>query len=167
VQPQPLTDINHTWQFWVNGTRYTSSSGSTAGAFGNDGNRIGLDGLGDDPANCMMDDIRLYRRALSGQEISLLASRRGVAYETNRNRKYNSAAVSVAPATSQSPALPHAATAASTSAQVLLSQASQPTSASALEALSTAPTSLSASITPTKHIENRSYLDWFRFPQSL
>jgi hypothetical protein len=87
VQPITLTDISHAWQFWVNGTKYTAAAGSTAGAFGNSGNRIGLDGLGDDPANCMMDDIRLYRRALSGQEISLLASRRGIAYELAPRRR--------------------------------------------------------------------------------
>jgi hypothetical protein len=92
VQPITLTDISHAWQFWVNGTKYTAAAGSTAGAFGNSGNRIGLDGLGDDPSNCMIDDVFVHNRALSPNEIRLLASRRGIAYETNRNRQYNSAA---------------------------------------------------------------------------
>ena len=39
-----------------------------------------------------VDDARVYSRALSASEIRLLASRRGIAYETNRNRQYNSAA---------------------------------------------------------------------------
>jgi hypothetical protein len=44
------------------------------------------------PTPTNIDDVRVYRRVLSHNEIRLLASRRGIAYETNRNRQYNSAA---------------------------------------------------------------------------
>jgi hypothetical protein len=39
-----------------------------------------------------LDGIMVHHRQLSAKEISVLASRRGIAYETNRNRQYNSAA---------------------------------------------------------------------------
>ena len=91
VQPISLSDTTHAWQFWVNGIKCTTSAGFNAGAFGNSGNRIGLDGLGDDPANCKMDEILLYRRALSSNEIRLLASRRGIAYEMAPRRRSSSA----------------------------------------------------------------------------
>lgn len=87
VQPISLSDTTHAWQFWVNGIKCTATAGFNAGAFGNSGNRIGLDGLGDDPANCKMDDILLYRRALSPNEIRLLASRRDIAYEMAPRRR--------------------------------------------------------------------------------
>jgi hypothetical protein len=98
VQPITLTDISHAWQFWVNGTKYTAAAGSTAGAFGNSGNRIGLDGLGDDPSNCMIDDVFVHNRALSPNEIRLLASRRGIAYEMAPRRR---SSVAVAASTSR------------------------------------------------------------------
>ena len=93
VQTISLSDITHAWQFWSNGIKCTTSAGAVASAFGNTGNRIGLDGLGDDPANCKMDDIRLYRRALSPQEIRTLATRRGIAYEMAPRRRSSSAVV--------------------------------------------------------------------------
>ena len=93
VQPISLSDITHAWQCWVNGIKCTTSAGFDAGIFGNTGNRIGLDGLGDDPANCKMDEILLYRRALSSNEIRLLASRRGIAYELAPRRRSRAAVI--------------------------------------------------------------------------
>jgi len=40
-----------------------------------------------------LDDVRLYNTALSDKDIALLSLRRGIAYETRRNRSYKSAAV--------------------------------------------------------------------------
>jgi hypothetical protein len=44
----------------------------------------GIESVGTYPFNGQLDDIRIYNRALSPQEIALLASRRGIAYEMDR-----------------------------------------------------------------------------------
>lgn len=43
--------------------------------------------------NGLIDDIRLYNRALSTTEMSSLARRRGIAYETERRQRYKTATV--------------------------------------------------------------------------
>jgi hypothetical protein len=56
------------WMIYVDGQSYSPIAGSPAGFTSANTNRIGLDGLGDNPANCLMDDICLWNRALSAGE---------------------------------------------------------------------------------------------------
>lgn len=65
------------WALWVNGAAQTVVAGSASSAFGNASSRIGVDGLGDDPANCRLDDIRVFTEVISGTKISSLYSKRG------------------------------------------------------------------------------------------
>ena len=76
------------WRLWVDGIEYAVSTGSVATAFGNANCRIGLDGLGDDPANCLFDDITIWRRSLTPgevQQLSLLG--RGGMFQRRRVRR--------------------------------------------------------------------------------
>ena len=66
------------WKVYVNGVEQTIATGDTATSFGNTGNRFGQDDLGDSPADCAMNDIMIYGKALSAADIALLASGRGV-----------------------------------------------------------------------------------------
>lgn len=60
------------WVLWVNGVSQTVAAGSTSTGFGNASSRIGLDGLGDDPANCRLDDIRVFLATLDSTDVSYL-----------------------------------------------------------------------------------------------
>ena len=42
-------------------------------------------------SNAVIDDVRIYNRALSPQEIRILATRRGIAYEMAPRRRSSSA----------------------------------------------------------------------------
>lgn len=66
------------WKVYVNGVEQTVATGDTATSFGNTNSRIGQDDLGDSPADCVMNDIVIYGKALTAADITLLASARGV-----------------------------------------------------------------------------------------
>jgi hypothetical protein len=53
---------------------------------------LGNRASGGRPLNGQLDDVRIYNRALSPSEIALLATRRGIAYETVPRRSYKGAA---------------------------------------------------------------------------
>lgn len=53
--------------FYHNGVSLTTSTGGPLGAA--TGNRIGLDGAGDSAAGATLDDVRVYNRRLSAQEV--------------------------------------------------------------------------------------------------
>jgi hypothetical protein len=84
------TNNGSTTTFFVDGVQYGSAAQtlsnvptSTTHNFG----RFASNGL----VNGRMDDMRIYNRALTPQEIRLLASRRGIAYEMAPRRRASSA----------------------------------------------------------------------------
>jgi hypothetical protein len=76
------------WRLWVDGIEYAASAGGAAGSFGNANCRIGLDGLGDDPANCMIDDVCIWQKSLNANEVEELHQiGRGGMYTLRRRRR--------------------------------------------------------------------------------
>jgi hypothetical protein len=90
VNTSTLGASSNPWRLWVDGFEYTAATGSFASAFGNANCRIGLDGLGDDPANCMMDEITVWNRSLSPAEVATLRQigRGGMLTPRRRRRAY-------------------------------------------------------------------------------
>ena len=73
------------WRLWVDGIEHAAILDGAAGNFGNANCRIGLDGLGDDPANCAMDDITIWDRSLTEAEVLQLRQLgRGGMYQRRR-----------------------------------------------------------------------------------
>jgi hypothetical protein len=77
--------------FWVNGksTAGTVDAGSLSGPVtgSNTDMRLGRRADGSVQLDGLADDYRMYNRMLSSQEMNLLASRRGVAYELATSRR--------------------------------------------------------------------------------
>jgi hypothetical protein len=75
---------------WANGRSIYNTTGVTRTA------NAGLLHIGARPVdfaesfNGRLDDIAIYNRALSGGEMRILATRRGIAYEARRNQDYGS-----------------------------------------------------------------------------
>jgi len=78
------TPANH--EIWCDGISYATSAASTFAAAAKTVTRIGLNSQ-NQAANALVDDLRVYTRKLSAQEIRLLASRRGIAYEMAPRRR--------------------------------------------------------------------------------
>ena len=71
----PTTASSSDWAVYVDGVYYAPSGGGGSGFSGNTHNQIGGSAFAGEAADCAMDDIRIYNRALSGAEISLLAGK--------------------------------------------------------------------------------------------
>jgi hypothetical protein len=87
------------WTLYVDGSSQALTSGGGASGFGNAASRIGLDGLGDDPTNARLDDIRVWTQLLDSADVSYLynsGSGRGripVTGESRRRRQSASGGV--------------------------------------------------------------------------
>ena len=80
-------------KLFINGTlNATSASGQTLGTNALYKLTIGNQMDGTQPMGGHLDDVRLYNRNLTDAEIRLLSVRRGIAYETTRDRHYKSSA---------------------------------------------------------------------------
>lgn len=94
-----LSETPSDWTLWVDGVSQTLIVGGGASSFGNAASRIGLDGLGDDPANARLDDIRVWTQLLDTSDVSYLyksGSGRGrvvVSGESRRRRQSASGGV--------------------------------------------------------------------------
>ena len=67
-----VSDTTSDWTLWVDGVAQTLILGGGASSFGNAASRIGLDGLGDDPTNARLDDIRVWTQSLDTSDVSYL-----------------------------------------------------------------------------------------------
>ena len=77
------------WSIWVNGVMKNSQTLGTGTTSVNNTTRPFLIGGSTTDAAysaCLLDDVRLYSRAISHSEIRLLAIRRGIAYERRKRR---------------------------------------------------------------------------------
>ena len=90
-----VTNSNSKTSFFIDGIPYGSGSQSLVNVTTATVNNFGIF-PGGGFANGLMDDIRIYNRALSPQEIRTLSTRRGIAYEMAPRRR-SSVQVTVAP----------------------------------------------------------------------
>lgn len=86
----PDTTTNANWACYENGISVAISNGSPVSALTQTVNLIGYDAnTGVNGPDCLMDDIRIYSRAITQQEAMLLASRRGIGLRPTRHRRAN------------------------------------------------------------------------------
>lgn len=78
-----------TWSIWVNGSlKNSQTAGTGTTSINNTTRSLLIGGSVTDAAYTagLIDDVRVYNRALSEAEIRLLASRRGIAFERRKRR---------------------------------------------------------------------------------